>query len=119
MRGPLVRGRHDCLTCSCAASRALYGRDPLACGVPEYRSLTAALRILRAHGGWLEWAADAFEAAGMVRADSEAPGDLCVIDKGEAGHGFALAIRSGEFAVKAKTGCAVIPSKAIGVWRWE
>lgn len=120
MAGRLERGTHDCLTASCAASQALYGRNPLAAGLPHYRTYTAALRILRAAGGILAWSDAQFTAAGMVRTDNPAPGDMALIETGRAKGGatFALTIRRGEYAVKAATGLAITRGDLLGAWAW-
>ncbi len=120
MAGRLERGTHDCLTAACEASQALHGRNPLAAGLPHYRTYTAALRILRAAGGILNWSNAQFAAAGMTRTDNPGPGDLALIETSRAKGGatYGLCIRRGEYAVKAATGLAIVRGGIIGAWAW-
>jgi len=120
MAGRLERGTHDCLTAACRASQALHGRDPLAAGLPHYRTYTGALRILRAAGGILDWSDAHFTAAGMTRTDNPGPGDLALIETSRAKGGatFGLCIRPGEYAVKAASGLAIAGGDILGAWRW-
>lgn len=120
MGGALVRGRHDCLTCACAASEALSGRDPLASDRPAYTTFTGAMRIARKAGGWLAWADQTFTASGMRRTDEPQPGDLCLIQPGgdRDGMTFTICIRPGEFAEKAAHGVNVVPGEVMGAWAW-
>ena len=121
MAGRLERGTHDCLTASCAASQALHGRNPLAAGLPHYRTWIGALRITRAAGGILAWSDAQFAAAGMARTDNPGPGDLALIEtiRAKGGATYALTIRPGEYAVKANTGLAIVQGEIIGAWAWE
>lgn len=120
MAGRLERGTHDCLTASCAASCALYGRNPLAAGLPHYRTFTGAMRITRAAGGILDWSNAHFTAAGMVRTDTPGPGDLALIETNRAKGGatYGLCTRPGEYAVKATAGLAIARGKVLGAWAW-
>ncbi len=120
MRGALVRGEHDCLTAACAASQALYGRDPMASGRPAYTSFTDAMRIARRAGGWMAWSEATFAASGMRRVSEPAAGDLCLIRRPEARGKttYGLCIRPGEYAAKARHGFSVVSGDVMGAWRW-
>lgn len=121
MAGPLERGTHDCLTTACAASLALWGRDPLAGGPPHYRTFTAAQRIVRRAGGILAWSRQTFEAAGMRLTDTPGPGDLALVstNRAKGGATYALCIGSGQYAAKATDGLAIVRGDIIGAWAWE
>lgn len=121
MAGALVRGERDCLSQAAVISRSLFGRDPLSAGHPAYRTLTGALRILAAAGGWSAWADAAFRAAGMQGVDGDGlPGDLALVPhrRAETGLTFGVVIRPGEHVIKAASGLSVSRDRPAGVWTW-
>ncbi|SER49504.1 hypothetical protein SAMN04490244_101258 [Tranquillimonas rosea] len=120
MRGPLVRGRHDCLTTACGVSAALFGRDPLASGRPAYDSFTGAMRIVARAGGWFAWSEAAFSASGMQRVAIPRTGDLCLVARPDARGGttFGLCIRPGEYVAKSRRGFKMMDGDLMGAWRW-
>ena len=64
MDRPFVRGAHDCCSAACLAFGRLWG-VPVWPLVPEYRTRTGALRLIRSHGGPEAWCADLARRAGL------------------------------------------------------
>lgn len=119
MRGPLVRASRDCLFDAAAVSLALFDRDPLACWRPEYADEGGALALADRRGGILAASDATFTAAGMVRANAPAPGDLGLVAVAVPPIWATYAVWVGRgWVTRGPSGPVFFQGNALGVWTW-